>query len=246
MKYLHLWLLAIFGLSLTSCLNIIEEINLKEDGSGSYQITFDLNGLYHVSSFEAIMQDLTWGESYGFQDRYVRIDTVIPFGELIVNNREDFARPEFWEKVSMHTKFDMDQNVLFFEIKMDFDDLSDIDYFYQDFTKIKSANNSPEMAGLNSIEPIRLMGEKLFELEKNTLIRFPIKPKNEKIDQDQMQFLKQFIPNSTYKTIYHLPGKVKKSTVKNGIITGNTLIAEYPLLDIYEGETNLDGEIKFK
>ena len=246
MKYLSVWLVAFSCLFLTSCLNIIEEIKINKDGSGSYQLTFDLNGLYHVASFDAIMQDLNWSEAYGMQSNFRNLDTIIPFSALIAENRGAFERPEFWDKVFMHTRLSVDQNILAFDIKMDFERLEDIDYFYKDFTKIQAISDSPEAVGMNTLEPLKLMEGRLFELEKNTLIRNPMKLGSEQIDQDQMQFLKQFIPNATYKTIYHLPGKVKKNTIKNSMVSDHLLTAEYPLLDIYEGETQLNGEIRFK
>ncbi len=42
-KNLSLALLAIFALSLTSCLHIVETLSLKNDGSGNYKLHFDMS-----------------------------------------------------------------------------------------------------------------------------------------------------------------------------------------------------------
>ena len=257
--FIHsIYLLILFLLS--SCLNIVEEVRLKDDGSGLYHLTFDFKGIYNVPSFEAIMEEMTWEEEerYG-SNLLMSIDTTIYFKDLIIGFEEELERPEFWENVLMHTTFNRDEQKLLFEIEAEFEQLSDIDYFYKDFNKIQSISRSqPEEGGAFSTsggdigltssgdQPISFVEGILFELSKKSFIRHPVKRWENTIDSEQLQFLKQFMPNAIYKTIYHLPGKIKKSSIPNSTFKDNILIAEYPLLDIYEGEVNLEGEIKFK
>ena len=255
MKHLlNFFIVLAISLCCSGCLDIVEDVQLNEDGSGQYQLTFDFRGMYNISSFEAIMEDLTWEErEFGVQPFNDQIDTVIYFKDLIAGRESEFKNPEFWEKVSMHTQFDRYQKLLSFEIKADFEQLSDIDDFYEEFGKIQRVPTNFDSNTDSGIEltssigrPLQFAQGVLFEWNKKSFTRHPVKRWEDQIDLDQLQFLKQFMPNATYKTVYHLPGKVKKSSIPNGKISDNVLTAEYPLLDIYEGEVQLEGEIRFK
>lgn len=61
-----------------------------------------------------------------------------------------------------------------------------------------------------------------------------------------MEMMNSFFEGCTYTITYHLPGKVKRSTLPNAQKQGNTLVAEYPLLDIMQQKVNPSGKVQFK
>ncbi len=69
---------------------------------------------------------------------------------------------------------------------------------------------------------------------------------NDEMDEESMQYLKMFLSNAKIKTTYHLPGKVKKSTIPNAVIDGKIVKVENSFLDILEQKVKVDGYIKYK
>jgi len=55
-----------------------------------------------------------------------------------------------------------------------------------------------------------------------------------------------FVSAATYKRIYEFPGKVKNCSNSLGIVEGNTVTMEVPLMNVLQGKGNLDTTIKYK
>ncbi len=250
-RLLVLGLIVCMAIGFSGCLNITEEVHLNEDGSGKYQLVFDMGGIYENTTLTALMEEMTRqeGEIQGFNPLNA-IDTVINFNDAAELDGSKLKRPEFWKKVNLHLKFDEMEETLLATITFDFQDLSDIDYFYQDLYQVQKVSNlayERDRPESGNDQTISFENNKLFELDKRSFTRNPIMNENQgQASLQQVQFLKNHIPNGIYKTIYYLPGKIRKSTFKNATIEDNVIMAEYPLIDIYEGETALDGEVKFK
>jgi hypothetical protein len=57
---------------------------------------------------------------------------------------------------------------------------------------------------------------------------------------------RMFMEEAVYKTTYILPGNVKSSSIKNSVISGNTVSVEHRLLGVIDDESIVKGTIKFK
>ena len=88
----------------------------------------------------------------------------------------------------------------------------------------------------------------MFETKKKTLIRKPIDMSSlaEQLGgEESMAMMKMMMAGATYKTVYHLPKKVKRTDIKDAQVDGKTVTVTRNYLDIIEGKTNLDGMIKY-
>lgn len=235
-------------LFLSSCINMVEEMYLNRDGSGKYTLTFDMSGLFSDPFMKGMMEESLKGEEkpglFGFKEgEDMELDTVIYFKDMPAEEKQKLDRPDFWNKVVMRMTMSESQKKFVTTLELDFDDVGDIDYFYKNLDKL--GNNSQlggELMGPGGF----LGGGALFELKKKRLTRLSTEKPENLMKGDEMEFVKMFFGSSSYKTIYHLPGKVKKVTLKGAEVNGKTVTVNTPFLELIEGKANQEGEIKFK
>ena len=89
-------------------------------------------------------------------------------------------------------------------------------------------------------------GGKLFELSKKKLTRLPLPKAEGMLKGEEMDMAKMFFSSGSYSMIYHLPGKVKKSTIPGAEIDGKTVTVEVPMSELIDGKAVMDGMIKYK
>ncbi|MEO1517720.1 MAG: hypothetical protein AAFV95_22045 [Bacteroidota bacterium] len=88
-----------------------------------------------------------------------------------------------------------------------------------------------------------------YELKKKCLIvkRKPVDlSKMEGEEAEAVGMMQSFMKDSKYTMVIHLPGKVRKVDHPDATFEGNTVRLEFPFLDMYDPEKNLEMEIKFK
>ena len=93
--------------------------------------------------------------------------------------------------------------------------------------------------GLSGMMP----GGALFELGKKSLKRLPTPKPDELMDGEEMDMAKMFLSTAEYKTIYHFPGRVKKTTIPGAQIDGNTVTVVTSLVEVMEGKADVAGEM---
>lgn len=131
------------------------------------------------------------------------------------------------------------------QLDFPFNSLEDFKKMNEVMAKIKS-DDSPGAGGMMGNGMFGTQGAQ-FELNKRVLSRLPTTPVDELLgDDDQMAMAKMFLEGASYTTIYHLPGKVKKTDIPNAEVDGKTVRVENSFLDILEGKAELAGDIKFK
>ena len=59
------------------------------------------------------------------------IDSTINFGDMPADMKQKMEKPDFWKKVNMHMVMSEQKNKMFIELKLDFDSMDDITYFYE-------------------------------------------------------------------------------------------------------------------
>lgn len=243
-KFLGLFLIATL-FSLTSCLNIIEEMKLNKNGSGKYILTFDMSDLlkdeFTKNMFNQMLEEQ--GGIDGNSLKGMDMDTLIYFKDMPAEERKKLNKPEFWDQVLMRMNMSEQKKQLTAKIELDFKSVADIQYFYENLDKITA--NSDQVAS-NMANGGLLPSGAAFLLKKNTLKRLPGPEMKNMFEGEEMEFVKMFFAESIYKTIYTMPGRVKKTTIEGAKVQGNTITVSSPMLDVFDGKVNLDGDIKFK
>lgn len=243
-KQFKFFFLAFCLLSMTSCINLIEELTLNKDGSGKYAITFDMSGMFSDPMMKGMIEEMVKQEGGIQQNPFSDMDTIIYFKDAPAEKKAQLSNPEFWNKAWMKMHVSEADKKMVATINLDFDKIEDVDYFYKNLDKVGGDGNIGNgfMFGSGGFLPKGA----LFNLSGKQLSRLPIERPGGAMEGEEMQFAKMFFAAAKYTTIYNLPGKVKKSSIPNSKVSGNKVTAEYSFLDLMEGKAKAEGDIKFK
>ncbi|MBL7793263.1 MAG: hypothetical protein JNK77_13115 [Saprospiraceae bacterium] len=228
-----------FGL--TACFDIVEEVHLERNGSGKYAINVDMSSMFKDPFMKGMMAESL---QQGGAEADMEKDTMIYFKDEPKLADLDAKDRKVLEKLTMHMVMSESQEKMLIQMEFPFSNVSEI----AQLTKaLKNMDTGGGMGGfMGSGGMMTPGGEAAFELSKGKLKRLPM-PAAEKLEEDEnMAFMKMFLESANYKTIYHLPGKVKKASFSNAEVDGSTVTVTHSLLELMEGKAKLDGEIKFK
>ena len=237
--------------TLTSCIDVLEEMRLNRNGSGSYSLSFDMSSLLEDPTMKSMMEQMLKSEGdiqidglrLGDGDA-LEIDTVMYLKDTPEAASLVEEKPKLWESVQMKMQISESKKKMITSLNMEFEDVEDIDYFFRSLEKAGAGNAmAGGMLGSNGIIPT---GRALFKLKKKQLVREAPEVPKEATEGDQMDMAKMFLAMATYRTVYHLPGKVKKVSIADAKIDGKTVTVDIPFLDILEGKAKLEGTIKYK
>lgn len=238
-------------LTFSSCIDVVEELFLNKNGSGKYNITIDMSAFMADGMMDMVKGMAQQEEGQEIPDLPSEMDTIIHMKNAPDSIKARFDDPKFLEKVKIHTVMSESQEKMFFKFMLDFEEVSDINYFLANFDKLQDSNTGGQGMPLSSpggggLLPGAIEGFDLFDYTKKTLVRNAPPAKASDIPEDEMGMMKMFFSDATYRTIYHLPGKVKKWDITDATLDGKTLTAEYDLINIMEGKAKMEGKIQFK
>lgn len=244
MKKISLALLLVgITFCLTSCFDVVEDVFLNRDGTGKYAITMDMSSLFSDPFMKGMIKE-SMKEQEGLEDMSMEKDTVIylkddpKIADLSPEDRK------IAEKVVMRMTMSESKEKMVVVFEFPFDKVADISALTRVFQNMDTGKDISGFMGGNSLIP---GGEALFDFSKNKLTRKPApKPEATAEEDENMAMMKMFLGTANYKTIYHLPGKVKKATIANAEVDKNTVTVTNSLLDLIEGKAKIEGEIKFK
>ncbi len=251
-KILYLSLLAC-TLTLTSCINIIEELFLNKDGSGQYQITIDMSDIMADGGIRSLMQQFGGDELQDSPDNPfsgdgpIEVDTVIYMKDAPDSLRMAFDNDDLLKRIKLHQIMSESKEVMKTNFVLDFKEIAEVDEFLQKLDKLQTQDNP--MAGGGGLLPTSGGGQmKLFNLVKRNLTRNNVSKEDASaaMGDEEMGMMRMMLADATYKVIYHLPGKVKKTTMEGALIDGKTVTVEFPAMEAIEGKAKLEGDIKFK
>lgn len=244
------FLLGFCLLFFTSCIDILEEMHLTKDGSGKYEVTIDMSALMALGD----MKDL-FGEE-GEEDESAEpeadvpteMDTIMYFRDAPDSIKQQLDNAKWADKAYVKMKTSDSEQVMFITLGLDFENVSEIDDFLQNLDKLQGDNPAGDMfgggggglfAGANATQ--------LFEYGKKYLKRLPTpKPEDSGVSDEDMAMVKMMFGDAEYTTIYHFPGKVKKTTIPDAVVDGNKVSVTVDFLDVLEGKAKLEGMTKFK
>lgn len=242
MKKSLLLILALAPLLLSGCFDILEEIYLEKNGKGTYLYTVDMSALMDES-----MKELLQGGDEGGENSLegVEIDSVVYFKDSDPEMLKKMDKPEIFKRAFMKIQMSDDQDKMVMQFGLDFENVDEIAYFLQNIDKLMGdpMEGNPMGGGLlpssDATEMFMQKGKKLTRLGSIAL-------GGDAMSEEDMGMFSMFMESATFRTIYHLPGKVKKTNIPNAVIDGNTLMIETPMLDIMKGEAEQKGWVKFK
>lgn len=242
MKLSNLLLITLLSLSLTSCVDFLEELFMNKDGSGTYRFTIDASSLMELDMDQLQEMMGQQGAETPEMDLPEQLDSTISFKAIAGDQLKTLERPEVFENAHMKINMSQAEKTLVFTLNLDFEDIEDIAYFNENLSKI-SGEGLEGMAGLNGLAG---GANVLFTKKGKTIIRETGEAPDLNMEGQEMDMVKMFLSGATYTTVYHVPKKVKKTDMQGAFIDGNTLTLERSFLDVLEGNGKLDGTIKYK
>lgn len=242
-KWIIFPLIALVSFGLTGCFDVIEEIHLNKNGSGKYNVTMDMSSLMSDGFMKGMLKEQLKGEmEESEEDVPMEKDTLIYLKDSPGFGSATADEQKLIEKVVMHMTMSESKEKMLINIAFPFDKVADIESMTKAMQKMDTNNQLGGMMGGNMMPG----GESKFIMKKGMLTRTPA-PKMEKSeDEEGMEMMKMFLGSASFKTIYHLPGKVKKVTIPNAEVDGSMVTISNSLLDLIEGKAKIDGDIKFK
>jgi hypothetical protein len=234
-------LLVVASFFLTGCLDVVEEINLKQDGSGTYTLTMDLSQLFSDDFMKSmIMSSLQENGMEGAEGEIPKMDTVIYFGDMPENYSR--SNPAFWKKVSSRIVMSEEAGEYYTAIKLDFSNPSDIAYLLEHMSELDTSGDP--LGGLTGQGGFFPRGVS-YTFANNTLTRT-----SKKVDfkdaEEGDEMMQMILAAATHKMVYNMPGSIKKTSIPNAQSNGNAVEVEASLLDMLQGNVQLDGYIKIK
>lgn len=224
----------------TGCFDIVEEVFLNKDGSGKYLMTMDMSGLLKDSFMKEMMKEEMKGD---LGSDLMEKDTVIYFKDVPETVELSDEDKKILENLQMRLSMSEKKAEMLIKLQLDFKNVTDINKMSEVMSKIGADQQvSSGMPGGN----LMTGNNASFSFKKGLLSRLPVKMSDAVKADESMEMMKMFLGDADYKTIYHLPGKVKKVDIPGAVIDGKTVTVTNRMLDMLDGKAKIDGAIKFK
>ena len=223
--------------TLTSCLDIVEDLLIKDDGSGTYTLTMDF-GRMMSDPFMREMMMSTLAEEGSLTAGDMEMDTTMYFDNMPAPPAGVYAN--IWKEANMHVTLSEKDSKLQSRITIPFAQMSDIAYAFDAMGTDEDAGTMLSGGGIFSEAGFD------FSLNSTELQRNRFQMSEELMDDEEAEFIKLFIGDATFTTYYHLPGKVKSTSIADAVVEGNEVTVIHNLLDLMEGNSSNGGSIKFR
>lgn len=247
MKRIWQLFLGISLLFFTSCFDILEEVHLQKNGSGKYLLTMDMSGILSDPFMKEAIGEAMKSEGSKAGIDFMDMDTSFTFGSAPEARALSAADQKLLDQVVVNMIGNEDKGELKMGLTVNFNSLEEMETISNVMKKVsekqeEGAGASPMFGGGQFSE----FGN-LFSMKKKKLFaRSAAPPLEGLLDEETKGMMSMLLSASTYKTIYHMPGKVKNTTIPNAEIAGKVVTVENLMLDILDQKVKLDGEIKFK
>jgi hypothetical protein len=225
-KYITLFLAFCCLLSLSSCFEIREELDINKDGSGKYSLLIDMSESKRLIDMAmALNQDQKNGS---------------PLSEMDSSFNKGIARFESMEGISNPVAINDQERFIF---GMQFN-----------FANMAALNNALNDAYNERYPEMKKMPE-VFKFAKKTIERtnfYQLRDLNEmnpmSEDTENAADARMLMGSATYSCIIRTPGKVKSYSNSAAILseTAREVTFKVPLLDVVESKVDISNVIKFK
>ncbi len=235
-KHIFLVLLAC-SFMLTSCIETLEEIYLNKDGSGKYNVTFDMSEFFSNPMMKSLIEEAAKEEGGETGLDLGETDTIIYLGQSGLTG-------SVMKDAVMRMTMSDSLGKFLISMNFPFENVGQISEFFDKLNEEGAEAGAGAMGGFGSL--LMPGGKFAFQKKKFTRQKAETQGGNELFAGEDGEFMKMFFSGGSHKTVYHMPGKVKKTTIEGAKIDGKTVTVERPLMELMEGEASLAGEIQFK
>ncbi|OYX85352.1 MAG: hypothetical protein B7Y83_05110 [Flavobacteriales bacterium 32-34-25] len=253
MKQFKFLLAFALTLILTSC-NFTENINVKEDGTGTFAIEMDGAGLMAMAG-EKI------GSELGAKNNAKAIDSTFSFKQIFEEKKDSIAKLSAEQQAAlkklenfvMNIKMNPEAKQLLFSMNTPFKSINELDGVMESMgalkdLKGKSDKNSNPAAMMSSLG------------NDNSKLSFSYNGKNfsrkatvskdamKKIAADSTGMAKMIFASSKYTLKYHFPKAVKSVSNPDALFSADrkTITVEYPFMDYSENPEKLNLNVVFE
>lgn len=223
--------------TLTGCLDIVEDLLIREDGSGTYSLTMDFNRLMSDPFMREMMLS-SLVEEGTFSAEEMEMDTTMYFESMPVPPEGVYAN--IWKEANMYVRMSETDSKLMSRIIIPFKQISDIAYAMDMLGADEEAGSMLSGGGVFSETGFD------FRLDGNKLERNRFRMSDEIMSEEEADFLKMFLADATFTTNYHFPGKVKSADIEGALVEGSEVTVTHSLLDLMEGSHSNGGSIQFR
>lgn len=231
-----IWLcIAFFTVTLTSCFDVVETVDLKEDGSGNYEIKLDLTGAFEMmNSMKGMMGED--GSKKSSKKQMENKDSSFTLEKEVMENTVLTAEEkEAFKHGKVHIKLNEEKSEGMIVMSFPFKSHNE----FQIIQKVMNSNKRKEV-GFGKVGSILgreteqfteekpnaeggIIGDFKYELTKNTFGRTvnekiqDNKQEEEKLDDKEQKLMEQFATMMQIKSvlIVNLPSAAKNVTGKN-------------------------------
>jgi len=245
-------LLLTFLVVLVSC-NFTENLNVKDDGTGTFALEVDGSGLMAMAG-DKLSEGLTQKK-----DTKV-IDSTFSFKEIFEAKKDSISKlsPEQqaalkkMENFVMHIKMNAEKQQFLFSMDTPFKSVGDLQNMMDGFTTLKDLKGKSNKDGMSNPLANGIGNNAKIDYSYNgkTFIRSAVIDKEalEKIKNDSLGMTKMFLASSKYTLKYHFPKAVKKVSNPDALFSADrkTVTVEYPFLDYMEHPEKLNLNISFE
>lgn len=223
MKKLTFSLLTIAALTFTACLDIVEEITLKADGSGKYAMSMDMSQMmemmmaYMPDSVKETMDEQTMMDSLATMTNSQEMDSIAD----VLNNMKGISNAE------TH----MDGFVMIFSY---------------DFTNAEALNQASSQSSFTAQQGLKQAN---YTWKKGVFARnFNKVDLGDDESDETMAMAKMMMQEATFTTVYNLPGPVKTTSNSGSKLSNGkkTVTVNRTFGEIFDDPELMSNEIKFK
>jgi hypothetical protein len=250
MKYFSYMICLVLALITTGCFEMLEDIYVNKDGTGRYELTVDMSSMLS-DPFMGEMMKNGMKEETGREQ--LEIDSLISFADMqeggLPASLTDQDRAII-DRTQMRMIMSESEQVGKFIITFPFQSMSELNQFQKTFDKLNEEGG--EQSGMGGLLSGSAMtsSQSIWDLSGRKLSRV-VDPANvasmtEDMDEETLSMMKMMMAEASFTTTYYLPGEVKKTTINDATVDGNTVSVTYEFLDMLEEQPDMGGTIKFK
>lgn len=203
----------------TSCLNIVEEVFLNKDGSGSYSMTVDMDEMMSMMKSMMTEEQMQENDMFGAMDSAMQ-ETLSKLRQI-----EGLSNVNHKAEGFKYT----------------------ITYDFRDIEALNQGTANGSMSpgvDLNAASSNFVLDKNVFER-----VNPPIDDIMDDDEvSENLEMAKMLLSGATYKSVYHFPGKVKKVENEDANLSSDkkTVTLEVGLIDVLEAKALMGNKIKFK
>ena len=259
-KLFYLWGV-ISALALTSCGNYIEEIDLEEDGSGTYQIytdiipatvemtvsmtkmfaTMDSTKTIDEDSLRTAMYDEVWAD---FPEH---VDSVIDMAkELPDSIKNDPAAKPYIENMSGFMRGGKAEGHLYAGVQYEFKSIADLQGFLNFMDKTQEARSAQEARSpFGQLTKVR--SKVVYKLQKNEFTRKVTFSQDMTDESESTEEMEALFGKGTMTTIIRTDRKIVTARGVNVQQNGDyEVVIKHDFYEAFLGKVNLDFAILFE